>query len=104
MKCNALLKRKFISIFDSLNGRLKIKRGPGDYRATNLEHGNDLPQIFKMKELTKLIDGTKSVRRKVNQLNDRLSNEDSKVNSFCCPPGGIIVVDVCSKVYCTGHF
>lgn len=47
MKCNALLKRKFISIFDSLNGRLKIKRGPGDYRATDLEHGNDLPQIFR---------------------------------------------------------
>ena len=48
----------------------------------------------------KLIDGTKLVRRKVNQL----SNECSEVKSFCCPASGIIVIEVCSKVYCTGLF
>ena len=53
----------------------------------------------------KLIDGTKSVWKKVNQLNSHLSNERSKVKSFCCPAGGIIISgEVCYKVYCTSLF
>ena len=46
----------------------------------------------------------KSVKRKVNQLNNQLSNERSKVKYFCCPAGGIIVTEVCSKVFCTSLF
>ena len=41
-KCNALLKRKYISNFYSVNGKLKIKRGPTDDRATEIKHEDDL--------------------------------------------------------------
>ena len=37
-KCNALLKRKLISTFYSVNGKLKIKRGPTGDRATDVKH------------------------------------------------------------------
>ena len=42
----------------------------------------------------------KSVRRKVNQLNNQLSNERSKVKYCCCPAGRIIV----TEVFCTSLF
>ena len=45
-KCNAPLKRKYISNFHSVNGNLKIKRGPTDDRATEVKHEDDLWQIF----------------------------------------------------------
>ena len=41
-KCNALLKRKYISSFYSVNGKLKIKREPTDDRATDIKHEDDL--------------------------------------------------------------
>ena len=46
-KCNALLQRKYISNFYSVNGNLKIKCGPTDDRATDTKHEDDLQQIFK---------------------------------------------------------
>ena len=46
-KCNALLQRKYISNFYSVNGNLKIKCGPTDDRATDIKHEDDLQQIFK---------------------------------------------------------
>ena len=45
-KCNTLLKRKYILNFYSVNGKLKIKRGPADDRATDVKHEDDLRQIF----------------------------------------------------------
>ena len=45
-KCNALLKRKYISNCCWVHGKLKIKRGPTDDRATNIKHEDDLWQIF----------------------------------------------------------
>ena len=45
-KCNALLKRKYISNFYSVNDKLKIKCGPTDDRATEVKHEDDLQQIF----------------------------------------------------------
>ena len=45
-KYNVLLKRKYISNFYSVNGKLKIKRGPTDDRATEIKHEDDLWQIF----------------------------------------------------------
>ena len=45
-KCNALLKRKYISNLCLVNGKLKIKRGPTDDRATDIKHEDDLRQIF----------------------------------------------------------
>ena len=39
-KCNALLKRKYISNFYSVNG--KMKRGPDDDRAADIKHKDDL--------------------------------------------------------------
>ena len=46
-KCNALLQRKYISNFYSVNGNLKIKCGPTDDRATDIKHEDDLQHIFK---------------------------------------------------------
>ena len=45
-KCNALLKTKNISSFYSVHGKLKIKHGPTDDRATVIKHEVDLRQIF----------------------------------------------------------
>ena len=45
-KCNALLQRKYISNFYSVNCKLKIKCGPTDDRATDIKHEDDLQQIF----------------------------------------------------------
>lgn len=74
MKCNAQLKRKFISIFDAVNGRLKVKRGPGDYRATDLEHGNDLPQIFR-DERTNEINRWYEISKKESQSAERSAEQ-----------------------------
>ena len=46
-KCNALLKRKYIINFYSVNGKLKIKCGPAYHRATEVKHEDDLRQIFR---------------------------------------------------------
>ena len=46
-KGNAILKRKLISNFYSVNGKLKIKRGTADDRATDVRHEDDLRQIFR---------------------------------------------------------
>ena len=40
------VKRKYISNFHSVNGKLKIKPGPTDDCATEVKHENDLQQIF----------------------------------------------------------
>ena len=45
-KCNAILKRKYISNFYSVNGKLKIKPGCTDSRATDTKHDDGLQQIF----------------------------------------------------------
>ena len=53
-KHNAPLKRKYISNFYSFNGKLNIKRGPADDRATDKKHEDHVQQIFKDEIINKI--------------------------------------------------
>ena len=82
-KCNALLKRKLISNFYSVNGKLKIKLGPADDRATDVKHEDDLRQIFGDEIINEINRRYEISKEESQQLNNQLSNERSKVKSFC---------------------